>query len=77
MICFRRWLTALCRVLPFTKYLALLGKDVFTECFPLPRVLLSVNAVITESRTLLSVTLDKDFFSECLTKNIRQRAGFW
>jgi hypothetical protein len=31
-----------------------LGKDVFAECISVPRVLLSVNAIVTESRTLPS-----------------------
>jgi hypothetical protein len=38
------------------------------------RVLLSVNVVITESRTLSSVALDKDFFVECPIKSTRQSA---
>jgi hypothetical protein len=70
-VSFRRQLTALCRALPFAECLAL-GKDVFTECFPVPRVLLSVNMIVTESRTLPSVALDKDFFAKCPTKNTRQ-----
>jgi hypothetical protein len=59
---FRQLLTALCRALPFAKYLEL-GKD-----FSVPRVLLSVNAIVTESSTLLSAAFDKDFFAECPTK---------
>jgi hypothetical protein len=39
-----------------------------------PRVLLSVNAVITESRTLPSAALGKDFFVECPTKSTPQSA---
>jgi hypothetical protein len=34
----------------------------------MPRFLLSVNVVITESRTLPSTALGKDFFAECPTK---------
>jgi hypothetical protein len=37
---------------------------VFAECLPVLRVLLLVNVVVTESRTLPSVALDKDFFAE-------------
>jgi hypothetical protein len=37
-----------------------------------PRVLLSVNVVVTDSKTLSSATLGKDFFAECPIKNIRQ-----
>jgi hypothetical protein len=37
-----------------------------------PRVLLSVNAVVTESRTLPSVALGKDFFAECPIESTRQ-----
>jgi hypothetical protein len=68
---FRRRLTALCRVLSLAEYLAL-GKDVFAVCFPFLRVLLSVNVVVTESRTLLSArrkTLGK-------APSTQQRAGF-
>jgi hypothetical protein len=75
-VSYRRLLTALYRVSLFVECLAL-GKAVFAECLPVPRVLLSVNVVITESRTLPSVTLDKDFFAECLTKSTRQSARFW
>jgi hypothetical protein len=53
VVSFRRRLTTLCRALSFVECLAL-GKDVFAECFPVPRVLLSVNVVVTESRTLPS-----------------------
>jgi hypothetical protein len=38
----------------------------------MPRVLVSVNVVVTESRTLPSATLGKDFFAECPTKSTRQ-----
>jgi hypothetical protein len=51
-----------------------LGKAVFAECLPVPRVLLSVNVVVIESRTLPSTALDKDLFTECPTKNTRQSA---
>jgi hypothetical protein len=37
-----------------------------------PRVLLLVNVVVTESRTLLSAALDKEVFAECPIKNTRQ-----
>jgi hypothetical protein len=39
-----------------------------------PRVLLSVNVVVTESRTLSSTALGKDFFAECPIKSPRQSA---
>jgi hypothetical protein len=45
---------ALCRASLFAECLAL-GKAVFAECLPLSSVLLLVNMVITESRTLPSV----------------------
>jgi hypothetical protein len=67
-----RWLlTALCRGPPFAECLAL-GKDFFVECIYVPRVLLSVNAVVTESRTLPSAR------QKALGKvpSTRQRAGF-
>jgi hypothetical protein len=38
------------------------------------RVLLSVNAVVTESKTLLSAAVGKDFFAKCPTKSTRQSA---
>jgi hypothetical protein len=37
-----------------------------------PRVLLSVNTLFTESRTLPSAALGKVFFAECPTKSTRQ-----
>jgi hypothetical protein len=57
----------------FTECLTL-GKEIFAECFPVPRVLLSANIVVTESRTLPSAALDKGFFAECPTKNTWQSA---
>jgi hypothetical protein len=60
-------------VLPFVECSAL-GKDFFAECISVPRVLLSVNPVVTESRTLLSATLDKDVFAECPIESTRQSA---
>jgi hypothetical protein len=39
-----------------------------------PRVLLSVNAFVTESRILSSATIGKLLFAECPTKNTRQSA---
>ena len=63
---FRRRLAVLCREPSFAEYLAL-GKKIFVECIPVPRVLLSANVVATES----SATLGKDFFAECLTKSTR------
>jgi hypothetical protein len=68
---YRRLLTALCRVSPFAECLAL-GKDIFAECFSVPKVLLSVNVIVTESRTLPSAALSKGFFAECPTKSTRQ-----
>jgi hypothetical protein len=35
------------------------GKDFFAKCIFMPRVLLSVNAIVTESKTLPSAALDK------------------
>jgi hypothetical protein len=55
----------------FAECLAL-GTGFFAEFISVPRVILSINAVITESRTLPSAALDKDFFAECPTKSIRQ-----
>jgi hypothetical protein len=74
-VSFRRWLTTLCRESSFAECWAL-DKGVFAECFSVPGVLLSVNVVVTESRTLPSAALDKDFFVEYPTKNTRQRARF-
>jgi hypothetical protein len=51
----------------FVERLAL-GKEFFAECLPVPSVLLSVNVVITESRTLPSAAVGKDFFTECPKK---------
>jgi hypothetical protein len=65
---FRRRLTVLCREPRFAECLAL-GKGIFAECVPVPRVLLSANTVITESRTLPSAALDK-------APSTRQRPGF-
>jgi hypothetical protein len=73
-VSFRRRLTALCRALPFAECLAL-GKNFFVECISVSRVLLSVNAVVTESRTLPSAAHGKDFFAECWTKSTRQSAS--
>jgi hypothetical protein len=39
-----------------------------------PRVLLSVNSIVTESRTLPSAALDKDVFAECPIESTRQSA---
>jgi hypothetical protein len=50
-VSYRRLLTALCRASPFAECL-ILGKDFFAKCIFVPRVLLSVNTVITKSRTL-------------------------
>jgi hypothetical protein len=55
---YRRLRTVLCRASSFAECLAL-GKAVFVECFPVPRVLISVNVVVTESKTLPSAALDK------------------
>jgi hypothetical protein len=40
----------------------------------MPRVLLSVNVVVTESRTLPSAALGKEFFAKCPIKSTRQSA---
>jgi hypothetical protein len=68
-ISYRRPLTALCRAWPFAECSAP-GKADFPECFHVPRVLLLVDVVITESMTLLSAALDKDFFAECPKKSL-------
>jgi hypothetical protein len=63
-----RWLlTAFCRAPPFIERLTL-SKDVLTS------VLLSVNVIVTESVTLPSAALDKQFFVECPTKSTQQSA---
>jgi hypothetical protein len=49
-----------------------LGKDVFAECISVPRVLHSVNELVTESMTLPSAALGKGSFAECSTKSTRQ-----
>jgi hypothetical protein len=71
VISYRRTLTALCRAPPFAECLTL-GKDFFTECISMPRVLLSVNTLVTESRTLPSAQ------QKALGKasSTRQRAKF-
>jgi hypothetical protein len=46
-------------------------KDFFAECISVPRVLLSVNAVVTESKTSPSAALSKDVFAECGTRQRR------
>jgi hypothetical protein len=53
VVSFTRWLTVVCRVPHFAECLAL-GKESFAECTPVPRVLLSTNTIVTESRTLPS-----------------------
>jgi hypothetical protein len=68
VVSFRRRLTTLCRALPFSSVW-------HSTKISLPRVLLSVNAVVTESRTLPRAALDKDFFVECPAKNILQSAS--
>jgi hypothetical protein len=50
-VSYRRLLTALYWAPSFTECLAL-DKDFFAKCISVPRVLFSVNAVITESRSL-------------------------
>jgi hypothetical protein len=60
---FRQLLTPLCRALPFAECLAL-GKDFFAERISVSRVLLSVNAVITESRTLPNAGKESDSGNE-------------
>jgi hypothetical protein len=49
-----------------------LGKPIFAECRPVPSVLHSVKRLVTESQTLPSAALGKDFFAECPTKGTRQ-----
>jgi hypothetical protein len=49
-VSYRRLLTALCRAPMFAECLAL-DKDFFVECISVPRVLLSVNVLVTECGT--------------------------
>jgi hypothetical protein len=70
-VSYRRLLTVLCRAWVFAECLAL-GKEVFAECLPVPSALLSVNVVVTKSRTLPRAALDKDCFAECPIKSTRQ-----
>jgi hypothetical protein len=58
-VSFTRRLATVCRAPPFAECL-ILGKEIFAECIPVPRVLLSSNAVITESRTLSSAAIGKE-----------------
>jgi hypothetical protein len=76
IVSYRQLLTALCRASAFTECLAL-GKEVFAECLRVPRVVLSVNVVVNESRTLTSAALGKDRL-KALGKapSTRQRARF-
>jgi hypothetical protein len=71
VVSYRRLLAALCRASLFAECLAI-DKVVFVKCLHVPRILLSVNVVVTESRTLPSVAPDKDGFVECPTKNTQQ-----
>jgi hypothetical protein len=77
VVSYRRLLAALCRESLFAECLAV-GKDFFVECISLPSVLLSVNVLVTESRSLPSAALGKDFFAdffaECPIKSTRQSA---
>jgi hypothetical protein len=59
IVSYRRLLTTLRRTWAFAECLTL-GKEVFVECLHVSSVLLSVNMVITESRTLSSAALGKD-----------------
>jgi hypothetical protein len=70
-VSYGRLLTALCRAPSFAECSAL-SKDFFAECISVPRVLLSVNTVVTVSRTLPSAR------QKALGKapSTRQRAGF-
>jgi hypothetical protein len=70
-VSYRRLLMALCRAPPFVECLAL-GKDFFAEFISVPRVLLSLNTTVTESRTLPSAR--QKALGEA--PNTRQRAGF-
>jgi hypothetical protein len=71
IVSYRRLLTSLCRVSSFAECLTL-GKEVFAECLAIPSVLLSVNVIVTESVTLSSAALSKEFFTECPTKSTRR-----
>jgi hypothetical protein len=59
-VSYKRLLTALCRA------------SLFAKCLPIPRLLFSVNVVVTKSRSLPSATLVKDFFAECPIKSTHQ-----
>jgi hypothetical protein len=71
IISYKWLLMALCQVLLLAECLAL-GKAVIVVCLPVPRVLLLVNMVVIESRTLPSAALRKYFFVECPTKSTQQ-----
>jgi hypothetical protein len=61
VVSYRQLLMALCRASAFVECLSL-GKEVFAESLRVPRVILSVNMVVTKNRTLPSArqkTLDK------------------
>jgi hypothetical protein len=73
VVSYGRLLTALCRAPSFVECSAL-GKDFFAECISVLRVLLSVNAVVTESSTLPGASLGKDVFVECPIESTRQSA---
>jgi hypothetical protein len=64
IVSYRHLLMALCRASLFVECLVL-GKAVFAECLPVPRVLLSVNMFFTENRNLPIAALDKEVFAEC------------
>jgi hypothetical protein len=70
-VSFRRPLVVLCRESFFAECRTL-GKEIFVECTPMPRVLLLANAFVTESRTLPSAR------QKALGKapSTRQRPGF-
>jgi hypothetical protein len=51
-----------------------LGKDFFAKCISVPRVLLSVKAVVIESSTLPSAAFGKDSCAKCPTKSSQQNA---
>jgi hypothetical protein len=56
VVSYRRLLTTICRASSFVECLTL-DKDFFAEWLSVPRVLLSVNKVIIENRTLPSAVV--------------------
>jgi hypothetical protein len=71
-VSYRRPLTVLCRAPPSPSVWHSAKRSLPNVYISVPRVLLLVNVFITESWTLPNMALDKVFFVEYPTKNIRQ-----